>query len=723
MTINFIGLIMFYCPCLMLNIIKMNEGRNCFLFCYKHEHSHIHNRLSMKIDKNQQQQPASSETQKLTLNEKSSARIINECQEQEEAEMRVEMKSAFSKPSANSGSLDEQLVKSENTQLKVTSMSTLASSTSMSPSSSSTDSSLPSLTIRNEYKEITSESEITKRPAVNEIFNEKSNATLKLRSSESPESDAPVEGDQQTRPSLKRANVQSEENSSPVKKVKSSGLFGCLFANSHLMRYSILGLFVFYGVFNLLIIFKDMRTNIPLTDLIPKESFLNKHMRNHLDLFGIGPLIMVSFVKPVAYWDQKVRDQIYGFLNAAKELKGMNARFQMSWLDEIENRFKDFPEENCTTLYTKDCFCRAFESWTSGQVLIYGQDLSYKPVNCSQGFLEISASRFYLQFKEFKGVLPEYNLITSLKQLAEEQYNLTSDQLIIYSVVDLYLEQIGELLPTLASIILLSLEFIYLFSLIFMFDLRTTLLLSLVLFSLIASVMSCMTLLKVTFNIITLTNYLMLPAFMVEFFFHISYLFVVAKYTNVRTSRVPYRQRHIQDDQQVPNTRDQEAGNQEVPLDRTQPMEAPSMSSSSTSVVSPYIITAIREQENEECLLMPTNSPPPPPPLTTSTCPSSNVSHKERLKQLNFSFQKTSNMMIRYLVITLFSFLLCMLPCQTYSFRNLYLFILTALVNIILHLLVFFPNLLFLFGSSASSPSRAMRQTGRRKGSSSLPCK
>jgi hypothetical protein len=75
-----------------------------------------------------------------------------------------------------------------------------------------------------------------------------------------------------------------------------------------------------------------------------------------------------------------------------------------------------------------------------------------------------------------------------------------------------------------------------------------------------------------------------------------------------------------------------------------------------------------------------------------------NRNKKQRLKQLKFIFGKTVNHSSFYLLFILTVNFLLMNFCSTYSFKALYLILISTFLNLFLHLYLFYPILNCLFG-------------------------
>lgn len=90
-----------------------------------------------------------------------------------------------------------------------------------------------------------------------------------------------------------------------------------------------------YGLFNLVVCSLKFHVGIPIVEILPKESYMRKHMINHLELFELAPIINVAFLKPIEYWNATQFHRIRAFLDDVKSVKGMDRRFEWNWLQEV----------------------------------------------------------------------------------------------------------------------------------------------------------------------------------------------------------------------------------------------------------------------------------------------------------------------------------------------------------------------------------------------------
>ena len=130
------------------------------------------------------------------------------------------------------------------------------------------------------------------------------------------------------------------------------------------LKYLLLILFVVYVCANFSLVVLKFDFELPVIDLIPKQSYLRKHMVNHLQLFNLGPIIVFSFLKPMHYWNHTTFNRIRLLLNDAKDLHGLDPIFEMNWLQDtfLNAVQKGVFEKNCKNRPLKfHCFYEAFK--------------------------------------------------------------------------------------------------------------------------------------------------------------------------------------------------------------------------------------------------------------------------------------------------------------------------------------------------------------------------
>jgi hypothetical protein len=161
----------------------------------------------------------------------------------------------------------------------------------------------------------------------------------------------------------------------------------------------------------------------------------------------------------------------------------------------------------------------------------YKDDFANKSIND----LFLPQTRVYLQMSNFNGDFESTRLQQRIKKLANIRYNLTNDDLIVYSSVNTILEQISVLPGEFLSIYILIIESCFAFSLLFLFDLRVVFVLILIISSFFVSLLSSFVAFGFSFNMLNLLQFIILPALIPEFLFYTPYLLLYK--TKYKTNR------------------------------------------------------------------------------------------------------------------------------------------------------------------------------------------
>lgn len=305
------------------------------------------------------------------------------------------------------------------------------------------------------------------------------------------------------------------------------------------LKYLLLILFFVYFVFNLVFFSMYLRVEMPMAEILPKQSYLKKHLENHVENFDLGPVVMINFVRHFNYWEPEVQEKIHNFIHDCKNLPGMN-KIEMNWLKETLALLpiNKYLYDECLQENSRECFMQnlknvlAFDQ-TRDDVGVFfnnkymtSNDLQNSTIMIQKSNFTIPYSRIFLSLKEFTGSQENVQTMNQLKSLAVERYNFTTQDVMIYSNVFLYLEQLNEIYPTFLAIFVLSFECIYFGSLMLVFDLRTILIIQLVGISYFVSVIANMVQFNINLNIVTMMQLIIIPAFLFEFFYHQAYLFL-----------------------------------------------------------------------------------------------------------------------------------------------------------------------------------------------------
>ena len=456
-------------------------------------------------------------------------------------------------------------------------------------------------------------------------------------------------------------------------------LFDLLFQTR--LKYFIVFLFAFYFILNIFLIIKYPKVDIPLTEIIPSQSYLKKHMVNHQSLFQVGPIITIAFMKQLNYWDKNNFTLIRNFLDDAKKIKSVDNLFEMNWLQETYFNSKQTAQfyQECEEIFTPLCFERSFNETITKLGSING-DMYYDDVVYSvaksrhdsiENEIQIKSSRFYLQYKNFFGSTDEVDAMHELKFLAKEKYNLT-EELIIFSPVFVYFEQLDELLTSFVSFFVLNLESIILVAFLFIFDVKSIVILAILVVSFVISILANLFLLGYSLNIITLIHFLMVPSFISEFFFGTGYLILYKK----------QQDDFFQKESLNTSNSDKHGGknSEEITIstanDKHSVLETPNKNSLKEFFIlkkggfSIFVHKAFKKYTETSIV--------------------------NTLKFIYYKSIKHSSFFLIFLLLANFSI---MIFCTTYSFRTLHIILTSSFFNLFLHLYFFYPALNFLFGN------------------------
>ncbi len=453
---------------------------------------------------------------------------------------------------------------------------------------------------------------------------------------------------------------------SKLNEIKSTkkDLFDLLFDTK--LKYCIFFLFVVYFCFNLSILITKYKADLPVTDLIPQESYLRKHMVNHQQLFNVGPIIMINFLKPIQYWNVTKFKMIRSFINDIKNLSTVERLFEINWLqDTYYAGLNDATfNEDCQNPLNFSCFHRVFiDSIANNEILI--DDVNYNNSTDPKTF-EIKSSRIYLSFQNFLGSQTEMNVMNDIKYIAVNKYNFSlNDDLVVFSSVYVFFEQMEELTPTFITFILLNIECCILISFIILFDLQTILIMTLILISLIISIASNIFLFNFTLNMVVLVHFIMIPALISDFFYSplYSYLYSFKFNQNKNDNLTESRKKKPKS-----SSLSSKCNENITPTTSCEESSLADNSASFKFFKSFFINKKIKPNKTDP------------------------------FKHLKYSYEKTMRHSMKFLML-LFLNLFIILNCTTYSFRALCLILISFSFNSLINLFLFLPALLSIFGS------------------------
>lgn len=450
-------------------------------------------------------------------------------------------------------------------------------------------------------------------------------------------------------------NYQSKLKKSTLTKILENwSYYKFNFIHNTKFKYVIFSIFLIYSAFNIFVCAFSLKIDIPITALLPKESYLADHMQNHLADFELGPPIMLNFMESINITDSHKFNKIQEFVKDIKKIDGVS-QFELSWLTNYEQEktlYTSFMSDEMDLTYTCLKSISERENYQDDFFIYYPEDKS------RWMDIKIKRNRIYVLLDKFTGSTKELYIMHQIKDLADYKYNFSRDDLIVFSSVYIFLEQLNEIFPSIFALITITAEAIFFGSLFLFFDLKSILIKLSVVVSLILSIFSNLYIFQISLNIVTLYHMIMLPAILIELMFYTTHLFLF------KTS----------------NTRNQASAEE----------DDKSKDSSSSSTTNSF--------ENENSCL---NNEIIATEINTKSITNYEISHGDkevRFKRLQLVLNKNVNLSSLYLLFISFSFGF-MGFCKTYNFHTLYLVLLITCLNTCVHVYFFYPNLLNLFGT------------------------
>jgi len=428
-------------------------------------------------------------------------------------------------------------------------------------------------------------------------------------------------------------------------------------------KYVILALFSAYMVANMFVCGFQLKIDIPIKQLLPVQSYLSKHMDFHLTDFELGPMIMLNFLKPIKWTDTNEFNRILQLVADIQKIDGV-AMFELNWIKEQFKAQREFANYGLAGL---ELYQSALDSVK--QQANYYDDVFYQTINDTE--IVILKNRVYVQMSRFIGSAKELNVMEEINYLAYEVYKYPRAEMIIHSTIYTFLEQMGEIFPSIITLVMILLEGVFLGSLFLVFDLKSIFIEMLVFVSLIFSIFSNLYIFGITLNIVTLYQMVMLPAFLVEFLSYTMYLFLF------KTPDMP-----------KPPSIDSKMSSDEQNC-------KPLIYNNSNKSTSSSSTESINEIRNTEIVI----SLKAIDALAKTDKKTSISLIETRLKRLQFVLNKNINLTSLYLLfISMFAFSVMGL-CDTYNFHTLGLFLVITCINTFFHVHFLYPNLLSLFGT------------------------
>jgi hypothetical protein len=284
--------------------------------------------------------------------------------------------------------------------------------------------------------------------------------------------------------------------------------------------------------------------------------------------------------------------------------------------------------------------------------------------------------------------------MNDIKHLAKYKYNFTDDEFLVYSSVNIFFEQMEELTPTFLTLILLNFECVILVSFFLLFDLKTIFLLAILICSTLVSIAASIFLFDFSLSLIVLVHFVMIPAFVCEFFYSATYLYLYS----FKFSQENSKNQLSSNDIQVKLTADSTAS-----CSTSKKTEADDTKDMGTDELVANIVTITPTNSCEDSSLSNSNQFNKNKKfklrfLRLENGRDASFESQQRLTHLKYSYQKTIKHSALYLFYLFLNFFLLLL-CRTYSFRALCLMLMSCSFNLLLHLFLFFPAIFSLFGT------------------------
>lgn len=235
----------------------------------------------------------------------------------------------------------------------------------------------------------------------------------------------------------------------------------------------------------------------------------------------------IAFLKPLPYWKPATLYHISELVTDLMSEPNMNHKLILSWIEDVYSNIKLKSEfyKSCQSPAQLTCFKETFAETVHF-------DFYHRDTSQSNAAFEITASRMYLSMQNFTGSLAERDLLLRLKSIATEHsasLNLTASDIVIYSPVFPFLEQLDELVPSTVSILMLSLESIAFVSFFLLLDVRSVWLLFLMTGSLGICTIGGLSLYSISLNVSSLYHLLLLPGMLSEFMMTMGHVFLLAQ--------------------------------------------------------------------------------------------------------------------------------------------------------------------------------------------------
>lgn len=203
-----------------------------------------------------------------------------------------------------------------------------------------------------------------------------------------------------------------------------------------------------------------IQEGINLADLVSEDSYYNKYVNDNSELTDLNPIVMFVIYKPIDYDSNVNRIKIKKFIKNALKLDGISRDFHLNWLDSYGDKKIKYKYDDSDLLRT----LKAFPPMEN--------DIIIKKLPKKNGTFEnqIIASRFYLQYSKLYFSSKDAVPMNLLRKLCLE----SGLPILPFSLTFKFYEQFDETLPNILQSFVISIEAMYVISLIFIPDLLST---------------------------------------------------------------------------------------------------------------------------------------------------------------------------------------------------------------------------------------------------------
>ena len=286
-------------------------------------------------------------------------------------------------------------------------------------------------------------------------------------------------------------------------------------------------IYFFYLTLSLYGAFK-IKEGLNLSDLVSSNSHYHSYSNINFEHFDMSPIVMLVFNKPLNYDDMNVRKKIQSFYNQALQTEGIEKiPIMVNWLDVIDLNSKINYKHNIDNLYNKFSIFQNFKNdfYIEKKQITFGNITKWENV--------ISGSRLYVKYSNITLSSKEAIPMIKLRELCE----YSELPVIAYSVVFKVFEQFDETLPNILQSFLISMEAMYLISLIFIPDLVSVFCIMISMGSIMVGLIGSMYFWGLTVNSITMIELIMSIGFCVDFTAHVVHAFIASVGNGTRDER------------------------------------------------------------------------------------------------------------------------------------------------------------------------------------------